>query len=52
MGNWVRYGRKGDSSKWEGQNALGRVLMQLRKDLWRKEVIGYGEGLEVIINVG
>ena len=34
----------GDPSKWEGQNVLGRVLMQLRKDLWRgKEVIGYGE---------
>ena len=27
-------GRKGDSSKWEGQNALRRVLMQLRKYLW------------------
>ena len=23
-------------SKWEGQNVLGRVLMQLRKDLWRE----------------
>ena len=23
----------GDPSKWEGQNVLGRVLMQLRKDL-------------------
>ena len=29
-------GRKGDPSKWEGQNVLGRVLMQLRKDLWRE----------------
>ena len=29
-------GRKGDLSKWEGQNVLGRVLMPLRKDLWRE----------------
>ena len=29
-------GRKGDPSKWEGQNVLGRVLMQLRNDLWRE----------------
>ena len=29
-------GRKGDPSKWEGQNVLGRVLIQLRKDLWRE----------------
>ena len=29
-------GRKGDPSKWEGQNVLWRVLMQLRKDLWRE----------------
>ena len=36
LGNWVRYGRKGDPSKWEGQNVLGRVLMQLRNDLWRE----------------
>ena len=26
----------GDPSKWEGQNVLGRVLMQLRKELWRE----------------
>ena len=25
-----------DPSKWEGQNVLGGVLMQLRKDLWRE----------------
>ena len=30
-GEWVRYGRNGDPRKWEGQNVLGRVLMQLRK---------------------
>ena len=30
------YGRMGDPSKWEGQNVLGRVLMHLRKDLWRE----------------
>ena len=29
-------GRKGDPSKWEGQHVLGRVRMQLRKDLWRE----------------
>ena len=31
-------GKKGDPSKWEGQNILGRGSMQLRKNLWREGV--------------